>query len=225
MASKRTDKPRSNGSKQVTCVRCTAPIQPYAGRAISLYGNKFLHHPGQCADAAELQAMVRSTAQQGELFAWSCQHLDVGNSDDTAEICGVASTDRAEFAAHMKLHGRTAIKSEPKIRLRKPVPAAKLPAPNVAKPFKTLTWTRRTYSEWQPGIGQACTERPMRGQFWSNGQHPHSVVAITYTEHGSGIKPELVTLYVHGDGSVSEDWSAAKNSRRDTNRYARRTAA
>ena len=64
----------------------------------------------------------------------------------------------------------------------------------------------------------------MRGQFWSNGQHPHSVIAITYTEYGSGIRPELVTLYVHGDGSVSEDWSAAKWSRRGANRIAKRAA-
>jgi hypothetical protein len=221
---KRTDRPRSNGNKLVTCAQCGADIQPYAGRAMSLYGSRFVHHPGQCADVADRQAKLRSEAQQGTLFAWQCKHLEPGSHDDTAELCDVTGTDRAEFAAHMKAHGRTAIKSEPMIRLRKAVPAAKLPAPNVAKPFKTLTWTRRTYSEWQPGIGQACTERQMRGQFWSNGQHPHSIVAITY-EYGSGIRPELVTLYVHGDGLVSEDWSAARSSRRDANRGAKRVAA
>jgi hypothetical protein len=225
MAKKLTDRPKSNGSKVAQCVMCRTDIQAYAGRAISLYGSKFAHHPGQCADAADRQAKLRSEAQQGTLFAWSCQHVEQGSSDDSAEICDVFGADRADFAAHMKSHGRTAIKSEPMIRLRKQIPAAKLPAPNVARPFKTLRWTRRTYGEWQPGIGQPCTEREMRGQFWSNGEHPHSIVAITYTPHNSGIRPELVTLYVHGDGSVSEDWSAARYSRREANRYAKRTAA
>ena len=224
--SKRTDRPRSNGSKLVTCAMCSGDVQPYAGRALSLYGSKFAHHPGQCADSADRSAEVRSQAHQGTLlFAWTCQHLEPGSYDDSATLCDVFGTDRADYAAHMKGHGKTAPKTESKIRLRKPAPAAKLPATNMARPLKTLCWTRRTYGDWQPGTGQPCTERQMRGQFWSNGPDAHEVWAITYTPHSSGIKPELVKLYVHGDGSVSEDWSAAKSSRRDANRVAKRSAA
>jgi len=120
----------------------------------------------------------------------------------------------------MKTHGKSPIKAEPKIRFRKAIPAAKLPAPNVAKPFKRLRWTRRTYSECQPEVGQECAETAMRGQHWSNGYVANSIWAITYTEYGSGIRPRFVKLYVHGDGSVSEDWSAAKYSRREANRRA-----
>jgi hypothetical protein len=219
--SKRTDKPRSNGSKGVTCAKCQGDIPPYAGVALSLYGSKFTHHPGQCADAHERSAQLRAQAHQGELFAWSCRQADrAAKYDDSTLLCDAGGTDRAEYAAHMKAHGRTPVKAEPKIRLRKQVPAAKLAPIMIDKPFKTVRWTRRTYGEWRPGIGQDCTERQMRGQFWSNGEHAHSIWVITYTEYGSGIQPELVQLYVHGDGSVSEDWSAAKWSRREANRRA-----
>lgn len=62
--------------------------------------------------------------------------------------------------------------------------------------------------EWQPEVGQECAETAMQGQYWSNGDVANSIWAIT--EYGSGIRPRFVKLYVHGDGSVSEDWSAAK---------------
>lgn len=222
---KRTDRPRSNGSKGAVCVKCVGDIQPYAGVALSAYGSKFTHHPGQCADAAERSAQLRSQAHQGELFAWSCRRVEQGTKyDDMTEVCDAGGTDRAEYVAHMKAHGETPVKPEPRIRLRRPAPAAKLTAPLV-QPFKTLTWVRKTYSEWQPGIGQECTETPMRGQFWSNGADPHSVTAITYTPYRSGQRPELVTLYLRADGSVTPDWSEARQSRREGNRLVKRQAA
>jgi hypothetical protein len=202
---------------------CGGDVQPYAGRAISLYGARFAHHPGQGADSAERAARVREMARQGTLFGWACSHLEVGSSGDSAEICDVAGSDRAEYAAHMKAHGKTPVKVEPKIRLRKAIPAAKLPPVEVPV-FKTLRWTKRTYSDWTPEHGQPFTETEHRGQFWSNGPDPHSVVAITYTPFNSGIRQELITLYVRADGSVTPDWSEAKHSRREGNRVAKRAA-
>lgn len=218
----RSYRPRAN-RESVPCARCAGTIAAYAGRPLSEYGSRFVHHPGQCADAHERASKVRLEARQGTLFAWSCQHLEPSSYDDSAELCDVMGTDRDEYTAHMRGHGRTPIKSEPRIRLRRKPPAAKLPAPLVA-PFKTLRWVKRSHSEWTPERGQECAETPMRGQFWSNGPDPHSVIAITYTAYGSDIRPELVTLYVRADGSVTEDWSEARRSRRDANRRAKYAA-
>ena len=38
----------SQGSKVVQCVACKGDIQPYAGRPVSLYSNRYAHHPGDC---------------------------------------------------------------------------------------------------------------------------------------------------------------------------------
>jgi hypothetical protein len=220
----RSYKPRAN-RENIPCARCKGTIPAYAGRPLSEYGSKFLHHPGQCDDAAATTEAVRKVAaEQGSLFGWACTHHESSKYDDMAEVCNVIGWDRGEYAAHMKTHGKTPIKAEPKIRLRRKPPAAKLPPVEVPV-FKTLRWTKRTYSDWTPEHGQTFTESEHRGQFWSNGPDPHSVIAITYTPYGSGQRPELITLYLRADGSVTPDWSDAKQSRREGNRLAKRVAA
>ena len=189
---------------------------------------------------------MHHTAQL-ELFAWSCGKIEPSYNGNPPAVCDVAGSDRAEYVSHMKAHGARTLTTEPMIKLRKSAPVAKLSAPNVP-PFKMLTWTRTSTSQGMCGCGHggwehgpescsqcACllaswrvpplvTTTERRGQYWSNGADPHSIWVITHTAPGSGIKPELVRLYVNADGTVTEDWSAAKSSRRGANRIAKRAA-
>ena len=108
MASKASRKPSSNGSKEVSCVRCQTPIAPYAGREVGL--SKYAHHPGQCADVAEHATTVRAAATgQGTLFAWRCERTEGHGGMASPEICRESGTDRAAFTAHMRdVHGARA---------------------------------------------------------------------------------------------------------------------
>lgn len=238
-------KPRSNGGKAAQCVKCSQEIQPYAGRALSLYGSSFAHHAGQCPDAGERAASVRTMAQ-ASLFAWSCGRAEPAEYDAGVKRCDVSGTDAGTLADHMRGHGMTPLPLPAMITLRRKPPAARLARAAIPSPFKTLRWDRvrdLAVCECSHGPGHhdgylracqhcPCTsyrhadpERiPMRGQYWSDGPVANSVIAITYTPYGSGITPELVTLYLQGDGSLTEDWSAAKWSRRRANDAARRAA-
>jgi hypothetical protein len=201
----------SNSSKVVTCVACRADIQPYSGRPVSLISSTYAHHPGQCADTAERAGQVREKAVQGELFAWRCDHVEPDSSAPV--VCHEFGTDRGEYQAHMAGHGLKPLKTTAPIRLRKKAPAARLDKP-IVNPFKFLHWTENG------------TER--RGQYWADGPDPQSVWVVPlqpapWEIPGRPAKP--VTLYGHGDGTWSLDWSRAKYDRRDANRRAKRNAA
>ena len=198
----------SNSSKVVQCVSCHGDVQPYSGRPVALIGSKYAHHPGQCVDHAERAAQVRDKATQGELFAWSCRHLEPASVDPV--VCSEFGTDRDEYQAHMATHGLKPIKTAAPIRLRKKAPAAKLP-PLDFPVFKYFRWAEN-------GI-----ER--RGQFWSLAEAPHSLwvvplEAAPWETPGRPARP--VELHSHGDGSWSMDWSRAKYDRRDASRRAKR---
>jgi hypothetical protein len=195
----------SQGSKIVPCVACGGDIQPYAGRPVSL--SRYAHHPGQCADAAERSATVREMAGQGELFAWSCRHVEPGSSEPA--VCSEMGTDRAEYDQHMREHGATPLKPFAPIKLRRKAPAAKLPQLDFS-PFKYIAWTEHM----NDGI-----EVTRRGQFWSLTEAPHGVWVIRLDTR------ELVELYRDGGGSWTRNWSDAAVSRREANRRAKRNAA
>ena len=73
------------------------------------------------------------------MFAWHCKKVTCTAGE--ASECDVSGWDRAEYAAHMRTHGRTQLHpSQPKIRLRKGGPKYSPPAPRVL-PFKTMRWT------------------------------------------------------------------------------------
>ena len=201
----------SNGSKVVVCVSCAGDIQPFAGRPVSLIGSRYAHHPGQCVDHAQRAVQVRDKAVQGELFAWSCRHVEPGSVAPV--VCGEFGTDRSEYVAHMAAHGLKLIKTGKPVRLRGKAPAAKLP-PLDFNVFKYFRWT-------QDGI-----ER--KGQFWSLAEAPHSVWVVPlypmpWEPQGKPAKP--VELHSHGDGSWSQDWSRAKWDRRDASRRAKQSLA
>jgi hypothetical protein len=198
----------SQGAKTVQCVVCRGDIPPYAGRPVSLHTNRFAHHPGQCQDDAERRATVREMAGQGELFAWSCRHVEPAG--DIPLVCDERGTDRAEYEHHMRGHGLTPVKSAfAPIKLRKTAPAAKLPKLDFS-PFKFIVWAERMHDG---------TEVTRRGQFWSLTEAPHGVWAIRLDTR------ELVELYRDGDGNWSRNWSDAAASRREANRRAKRNAA
>lgn len=212
----------SNGSREVSCVRCKAPIQPYAGREVAL--SKYAHHPGQCADVATREELVRSGAAQGELFAWRCDRIDADPGRAGVVLCHEHGTDRAAFTRHMREHGAQEIKSAYALpRLRKRAPAAPRVAP-IVPPFKFLTWREERRAPWQAGVGcELIAECERRGQFWSNADTPHSVWVIPlepapWEPQDRPARP--VQLYLRGDGSVTTDWSEAKRSRRDARRSA-----
>jgi hypothetical protein len=201
----------SNGSKVVQCVSCHGDIQPYSGRPVALIGSKYAHHPGQCVDHAERAAQVRDKATQGELFAWTCRHVEPASVNPV--VCDEFGTDRDEYVRHMTGHGLKPLKTAAPIRLRKKAPAASLAKP-IVNPFKFLQWTENG------------TER--RGQYWADGPDPQSVWVVPlqpapWEAPGRPTKPVL--LYSHGDGSWSTDFSRAKWDRRDANRRAKRNAA
>jgi hypothetical protein len=198
----------SNGAKVVTCVVCHGNVQPYAGRPVSLYSGRFAHHPGQCVDTDARNATVRELAGQGELFAWSCRHVEPAG--DIPAVCNELGTDRAEFERHVRSHGATALKpSLAPVKLRKTAPAAKLPKLDFS-PFKFIIWAEHMHDG---------TEVTRRGQFWSLTEAPHGVWAITLDTR------ELVELYRDGEGNWTRNWSDAAVSRREANRRAKRNAA
>ena len=182
--------PASQGGKVVACARCNGDIQPYTGREVA--HGKFSHHPGQCADVAERNALPANLARQGTLFGWRCDRTEVDAGSYTPEICAASGTDRAGYAAHMAGHGRKPLSGVTRIKPRKSFARAALPAISVAKPFKWITWTDKSYSEWEAGKGQTCTETPRRGQ------------------------------YARGDDTYTPDWSEAASARREANRRTKR---
>lgn len=207
-------RPRSN-TTETDCLKCAGKIAPYAGRPVSAYGSKFAHHPGQCVDRDELARDLHKLAVQTTMFAASCRMINPDASYDDQAICEFATTDRQAWTGHMRTEHKTyPLKSEKPIRLRKSAPAARL-APVEIPPFKYVRWTHRTYSEWQPDVGQTCTETEMRGQFWANGPDPHSVWVLPITASGAYVPP--VTLYLAG-GQAYQSWSDAKSARREVNR-------
>jgi hypothetical protein len=200
----------SNGSKVAECVACHGEIQPYTGRPVSLYSKRFAHQPGQCRDAGERAAQVRELVDQGDLFAWSCCHVEP--AAEIPVVCNELGTDKAAYVAHMRTHGATALKVPARPRLRKTAPAASLPKLEV-NPLKWITWTENNLER--------------KGQFWSEGPDPHSVWVVplrpaTWEVQGKPAKP--VCLYAHGDGSWSTDWSRATWDRREVNRKAKNAA-
>ncbi len=127
----------SQGAKVVQCVQCKGDIQPYAGRLVSLVSKRYAHHPGQCANAGARSAAVRDMARQGELFGWACRKIELAAG--IPFICDETGTDRAAYVAHMRGHGLMAPGTDYRpIRVRKGVPAAKLPKPSVPV-FKFIT--------------------------------------------------------------------------------------
>ena len=212
----------SQGGKVVQCVRCNGDIQPYAGRAVSLIGSHYAHHEGQCADRGSREAAMHETAQL-ELFAWSCGHVEPSYSGNAPTVCDVAGSDRAEYAAHMKAHGKRMLSTEPLIKLRKSAPAAPRQAPRVPA-FKRISWTVRHYADWQPGIGnERLADTQHVGQFWANGAEANTVIVIE-DRRRQGLPNRLVTLYLDGNGQLVPDWSEAKSSRREANRIAKLAA-
>jgi hypothetical protein len=213
------EKHGSQGGKAVTCVRCSTDIPPYAGRRVAAYSDRYAHHPGQCADAQRRQDTLRSVTDQPGLFAWQCTHIEPG--DMAPVICSEASGNRGDYAQHMRGHGAQQLHpTQPIIRLRKSVPAAKRQVPAVPA-FKRIEWTERHYADWQPGIGnERLPDTEHRGQFWANGPDAHSVIVIE-DMRGTGRPNRLVTLYLDASGQLVADWSDAKHSRRDANRAER----
>jgi hypothetical protein len=221
-------RPSSNGSKAVTCVRCKGEIQPYAGRQVAF--SKYAHHAGQCKDAGEHAAIVRKAAsEQGTLFAWRCERIDVDAGSAEAYFCHESGTDREAFTAHMRDHGARVDGGFAPVRLRKRAPAAPRVAPLVP-PFKQLRWIERRYSEWKPGVGnELIAEVERRGQYWSNADTPNSVWVIPAERapwESTARPPAPVQLYLTGiPGQYTTDWSAARSERREAKRRASRLAA
>ena len=196
----------SQGNKTVPCVACQGDIPPYAGRPVNLLANRYAHQPGQCVDRAERSAAVRELIGQGELFAWSCRHIEPAG--DIPGVCDSLGTDRAEYEAHMRAHGATALKVPARTKLRTTAPAAKLGKLDFS-PLKFITWT-----EMHDGA-----EVTYRAQFWSLAEAAHGVWVIRLDTQ------ELVELYRDGDGNWSRNWSDAAASRREANRRTKRQAA
>ena len=216
------DRP-SQGGKSVQCVACKGEIPPYAGRQVSLIGNRYAHQAGQCADAGARTVTVRDLARQGELFGWACRKVEP--AAETPVVCDETGTDRAAYAAHMAAHGLKATGTDYRpVRLRKTVPAAKLAKPST-NPLKFITWHETKLGEWQAGIGNPIIgEADRRGQYWSEADHPHSIWVVPlepapWEPEDQPAKP--VQLYSHGDGHWSTDWSAAKWARRGVNQRAK----
>ena len=223
-----TKRPESNGSKEATCVRCKTTIQPYAGREVAF--SKYAHHPGQCKDVAEHEAIVRKAAtEQGTLFGWRCERIDVDVGSAEVVACHASGTDREAFTAHMREHGARVDGGFAPVRLRKRAPAAPRVAPLVP-PFKQLRWTERRYGEWVAGVGNPLIgECERRGQFWSNADTPGSVWVIPLERapwESTTRPPKPVQLYLTGiPGRYTTDWSVARSERREAKRRGSRLAA
>ena len=212
---------RSSNTEDTTCVRCLGKITAYAGRPA---GNRYAHHPGQCVTRGEQERDALKLARQTTMFAATCQRIDESTTFGTPVMCEFATTGRQAAAEHFRAeHGAKQLHpGEKPIRLRKSAPAAKFPPLEVA-PFKRITWTHRTYREWVAGKGQECTETAMRGQFWSDGPHPHSIWVIPDPVGGRPQQP--VTLLLDGQGGAHENWSDARTIRREGNRSAKYSRA
>lgn len=217
----------SNGSKEAMCVRCGGTVQPYAGEAANTSSTRFAHHPGQCRDRHDHEALTRKTAER-DGFAWSCRQLELGTLGGEPEICDAGGSDPAEYAAHMKAHGKRGPKAPEMIRLRKRTPPAKFPAAEVPV-LKWLRWTEVKYGEWQAGIGNPVIgTADRRGQFWSEGPYPHSVWVIPFEPapwEPTSRPPKPVTLFVVEPGRYTADWSEAKRERREVSRRERNRKA
>jgi hypothetical protein len=203
----------------VACVKCSGQITAYAGLAVSAWGERYSHRPGQCQPLQGTD--LRQLADvQGALFAWSCRKIETGKSGpDSAVPCIASGTDPATYREHMTGHGAKPLAAPRMIKLRKSAPraAAGLPKIELASLLKYVTWTRRTYSEWTPEHGQVCTETPMRGQVWADGPDPYSVWVLPMPVDGQRQQP--VTLYLAG-GQAYADWSEARTARREAKRRA-----
>lgn len=215
------DRP-SQGGKSVQCVQCKTEIPPYAGRQVSLIGNRYAHHPGQCTNAGARSAAVRDMARQGELFGWSCRKVEP--AAESPVVCDETGTDRAAYVAHMAAHGLKAPATNYRpVRLGKTAPA-KLAKPSV-NVFKFVTWHEVKLGEWQAGVGNPVLgEADRRGQYWSEADGPHSIWVVPLER--APWEPEdrpakAVQLYSHGNGEWSTDWSAAKSGRRRANQRAK----
>ena len=207
----------SSNTTDTTCARCLGKLAAYAGRQA---GRRHVHHPGQCVTRGELESDARKLAGQTTMFAASCYRLDESVTFGEPALCEFATTDRQAFADHMRREHKATMlhPSEKPVRLRKRPPGAKLPAVD-CPPLKRITWTHRVYSDWQAGVGQTCTETPMRGQLWSDGPQPHSVWVIP--DPVAGIPQKPVTLHLDGQGGAHENWSDARSIRREGSRAAK----
>lgn len=205
----------SANTKDTTCIRCLGKLVAYAGRPVG-QGTRYCHHAGQCVTCGELESDARKLAGQTSMFAASCTRLDEAARYDIGALCSFATTDREAAAEHFRTeHGAKSLRMDKLIRLRKAPPAAKFP-PVELTTTKRIYWTHRTYSEWRPEVGQECTETSMRGQFWSDGPHPHSVYVIPDPVAGRPQPP--VTLYLDSIGGAHENWSDAKRIRSEASR-------
>lgn len=203
----------SSNTTDTTCIRCLGKITAYAGRPV---GNRYAHHPGACVTRGEQERDARKLAGQTTMFAATCQRIaDDAKYADMA-MCSFATVDRAAYAEHFKTeHGAKQLHTGKSARLRRKPPAAKF-APVDLPLFKRVTWTHRTYSTWQPEVGQTCTETAMRGQFWSEGPSVHTVWVIP--DPVGSVPQSPVTLYLDGQGGAHENWSDAQHIRREVNR-------
>ena len=171
----------SQGRKTVPCVRCQGEIQPYAGVRVTLYAERYAHHPGQCRDAGECSVSVSDAARQGTLFAWTCRKVEPAQGDNAA-VCDSHGTDRAEYERHMSdVHGlKHGLSDYKPIRLRRRAPAASLPKPSTDV-HSAITWHEVIRGEWQAGVGNPIlSERDRSGQYWSEGADPHSVWVVPF---------------------------------------------
>jgi hypothetical protein len=214
MASKHT---MPANRKDAECVRCHGTIQAYAGRKVEMFHDRYAHQSGQCSDVGRRSDETsRSAELQGTLFAWRCEKITVDmDRGGTPDICHVNGWDRSGYAAHMKAHGKTPLTGVTRIKPRKSFAKAALSPISVDKPFKWIHWTHKTYSEWEPGTGQVCTETPRRGQYWAEADGAHCIWVVPFD------RQEFVRLYHRGDGTYTPDWSEAASARRTANGRAR----
>jgi hypothetical protein len=191
---------KSQGSKPVQCVRCSADIPPYAGVRVSRYADRFIHQPGRCATAEAELKRLRAEVNGQASFAWSCTIATP--RADMPLICREQGTSREAFAAHMKQHGATELHAQRPVRLRKRPRPRSFPKSPVASVFKTVRW-RDGSGAWH------------RGQFWSDSDQPHCVWVIDYDTR------RAVRVYILPEGSGTTDWYELRRVRRDWNRSER----
>jgi hypothetical protein len=225
-AAERCKRHGSQGDKTVRCAKCKGDIPPYAGVKVAELRETYVHHPGQCADAAERAETLRKVAQQA-MFAWDCSHVQPGVTEP--EICSIAGMGRESADAYLehfrREHGATVLKpTVAPVRLRKGAAAAPRQAPRVP-PFKRTEWettehfpTGETGEHGQP-LYREVTSRH-RGQFWCNAAEANAVVVIE-DRRSQGLPNVLTTLYLDASGKLTADWSAARSDRREAGRRER----